>query len=86
MKAGLVGLGVMGRNLALNLRDKGHEIIATDAWESARQWSAPGIPIVAGHAELAATLGENRVILLMVKAGEAGRQRNRRSAATSWSR
>lgn len=70
MKAGLVGLGVMGRNLALNLRDKGHEIIATDAWESARQWSAPGIPIVANHAELAAALGENRVILLMVKAGE----------------
>ena len=31
MKAGLVGLGVMGRNLALNLRDKGHQIIATDA-------------------------------------------------------
>lgn len=70
MKAGLVGLGVMGRNLALNLRDKGHEIVATDAWESARQWSAPGIAIVAGHAELAAALGEERVILLMVKAGE----------------
>ncbi|MFY0610277.1 MAG: NADP-dependent phosphogluconate dehydrogenase [Hyphomicrobiaceae bacterium] len=70
MKAGLVGLGVMGRNLALNLRDKGHEIIATDAWESARQWTAPGIPIVANHAELAATLGDNRVVLLMVKAGE----------------
>ncbi|MGI9478538.1 MAG: NADP-dependent phosphogluconate dehydrogenase [Hyphomicrobiaceae bacterium] len=70
MKAGLVGLGVMGRNLALNLRDKGHEITATDAWESARQWTAPGIPIVAGHAELATALGENRVILLMVKAGE----------------
>lgn len=70
MKAGLVGLGVMGRNLALNLRDKGHEIVATDAWESARQWSAPGIPIAASHAELAKSLGDNRVILLMVKAGE----------------
>ncbi|MCP4603015.1 MAG: NADP-dependent phosphogluconate dehydrogenase [Proteobacteria bacterium] len=70
MKAGLVGLGVMGRNLALNLRDKGHEIFATDAWESARSWSAPGIPVLESHAELAATLGDERVILLMVKAGE----------------
>jgi 6-phosphogluconate dehydrogenase len=70
MKAGLIGLGVMGRNLALNLRDKGHEIVATDAWESARKWSAPGIPIVESHAELATTLGDDRVILLMVKAGE----------------
>jgi len=46
MKAGLIGLGVMGRNLALNMRDKGHEIVATDSWESARDWSAPGIAIV----------------------------------------
>lgn len=70
MKAGLIGLGVMGRNLALNLRDKGHEIIATDAWESAREWTAPGISIVNSHAEMATALGDNRVILLMVKAGE----------------
>lgn len=70
MKAGLIGLGVMGRNLALNLRDKGHEIIATDAWESAREWQATGVPIVDTHAALAESLGEDRVILLMVKAGE----------------
>jgi len=70
MKAGLVGLGVMGRNLALNLRDKGHEIIVTDAWESARGWSVSGIPVVDDHAALCAALGPDRVILLMVKAGE----------------
>ena len=70
MKAGLIGLGVMGRNLALNLRDKGHEIIATDAWESARQWSPAGIPIVETHADLADKLGEQRIIVLMVKAGD----------------
>lgn len=69
MKAGLVGLGVMGRNLALNLRDKGHEIFATDSWASAREWSAPGIRVVEDAGELAAVLGERRVILLMVKAG-----------------
>ncbi len=70
MKAGLVGLGVMGRNLALNLRDKGHDITATDAWESARAWRADGIAIVDSHAELVHALPAPRVILLMVKAGE----------------
>ena len=70
MQAGLIGLGVMGRNLALNLNDKGHRIIATDSWESARGWSAPGIEVVGGHGDLAARLGAPRVVLLMVKAGE----------------
>ena len=70
MKAGLVGLGVMGRNLALNLRDKGHEIVATDSWESARAWSAPDIKIAPDKAALVAALDHPRVVLLMVKAGE----------------
>jgi len=70
MKAGLIGLGVMGRNLALNLRDKGHEIVATDSWESAREWSAPGISIVADQAALATALDGPRIVWLMVKAGE----------------
>ena len=70
MQTGLIGLGVMGRNLALNLNEKGHGIVATDSWESARAWSAPGIEVVSGHAELAARLEAPRVVLLMVKAGE----------------
>jgi 6-phosphogluconate dehydrogenase len=70
MQAGLIGLGVMGRNLALNLHDKGHQVIATDSWESARAWSAAGIEVVGGHAELVARLDAPRVVLLMVKAGE----------------
>jgi 6-phosphogluconate dehydrogenase len=70
MKAGLVGLGVMGRNLVLNLRDKGHEIVATDSWESARSWSPPGVVVAADHAALVAALETPRIVWLMVKAGE----------------
>jgi len=70
MQAGLIGLGVMGRNLALNLHDKGHEVVATDSWESARAWSAPGVDVVASHAEMVGRLAAPRVVLLMVKAGE----------------
>ncbi len=70
MQAGLIGLGVMGRNLALNLNDKGHRIITTNSWESARGWSAPGLTVVDGHKALADALEAPRVVLLMVKAGE----------------
>ncbi|MDU5893297.1 MAG: NAD(P)-binding domain-containing protein, partial [Atopobium minutum] len=37
MQIGLVGLGKMGHNLALNLKDKGHEIIGFDLSEEARE-------------------------------------------------
>ena len=70
MQAGLVGLGVMGRNLALHLRDKGHQVVATDSWKSAREWRAPGIRMADDHAMLAGALDTPRVVLLMVKAGD----------------
>ena len=69
MQIGLIGLGVMGRNLALNMRDQGHEVIATDAWESARAWRVDGVRVVDDAAALVASLEAPRVILLMIKAG-----------------
>ena len=33
---GIVGLGVMGRNLAINLAEKGYTVAAFDPWEEAR--------------------------------------------------
>ena len=70
MKAGIVGLGVMGRNLALNARDSGCQVVATDAWETARN-SAPGeIEVVDGPAALVSALTTPRIVLLMVKAGD----------------
>ena len=44
MKVGIIGLGVMGRNLALNARDGGCQVVATDSWETARNWTAPRRP------------------------------------------
>jgi 6-phosphogluconate dehydrogenase len=70
MKVGIIGLGVMGRNLALNACDGAFQVLATDSWEDARNWSAPGVEVVPNTAKLAAALPAPRIILLMVKAGE----------------
>ena len=70
MAVGLVGLGVMGRNLALNWRDAGHEVVATDSWETARAWRATGIMVSDDMPFMLAALPAPRVILLMVKAGD----------------
>ncbi len=69
MKVGIIGLGVMGRNLALNARDGGCQVVATDSWEAARDWAAPGIEVVSDHTALASALPAPRIVLLMVKAG-----------------
>lgn len=69
MEIGLIGLGVMGRNLALNMRDAGLKVVATDAWESARTWRADGVQVVDSAATLVEALEAPRVILLMIKAG-----------------
>lgn len=70
MKVGIVGLGVMGRNLALNAGDGGYQVVATDAWETARNAAPRGIEVVGDPAALAGALTTPRVILLMVKAGD----------------
>jgi 6-phosphogluconate dehydrogenase len=70
MKVGIVGLGVMGRNLALNARDSGCQVIATDTWQTARNWDAQGIEVVDDPAALASALPASRIVLLMVKAGD----------------
>lgn len=70
MQVGIVGLGVMGRNLALNARDGGCRVVATDAWETARSAAPHGIEVVGDPAALVAALATPRIVLLMVKAGE----------------
>ncbi|WP_417518614.1 NADP-dependent phosphogluconate dehydrogenase [Minwuia sp.] len=66
---GLVGLGVMGRNLALNLRDHGMAVTAWDPWAEARSWQADRIVVTDGIAALVSALPRPRTIMLMVKAG-----------------
>lgn len=72
---GVVGLGVMGRNLALNVADHG---FPTALWNREPGWAAelaaasPGKPLVATGAleEFVAALKRPRVILMMIKAGD----------------
>jgi 6-phosphogluconate dehydrogenase len=74
---GLIGLGVMGRNLALNLASKGVMVVAYDAWPEARSRAqsvdfAPvgsSITLVHDLRSLVESLPRPRAILLMIKAG-----------------
>jgi len=75
---GLIGLGVMGRNLALNMADKGVAVAAYDPWpeasarfaESLTHPPVPSITVAETPADLVAALVPPRAVLIMVKAGE----------------
>jgi len=72
MKVGLVGLGKMGFNLALNLKDNGVEVKGFDVSDDARQEvEKHGISSVQSLAELVEALETPRVIWMMVPSGEA---------------
>src|SRR5215471_13724366 len=80
-EVGVVGLGVMGRNLALNLAEKGFSVAGWDAWrepvdrlaDEARQTNAA----VQGERALPAfiaSLARPRRIIMLVKAGDVAEQ------------
>jgi 6-phosphogluconate dehydrogenase len=74
-QVGMVGLGVMGQNLALNLADKGFSVAGYDAWpDPVDRFVAAGTGAdISGEKELAAfvaALERPRRIILLVKAGE----------------
>ena len=72
MKIGLVGLGKMGFNLALNLKRSGHEVIGYDLNQEAMQLLiSEGVPTSNSLCKLIEDLGENRVVWLMIPAGGA---------------
>jgi len=74
---GLVGLAVMGRNLVLNLEEKGFRVAVFNRTASKTEAFLAGeakgkkIEGAYGPGDFAALLERPRVILLMVKAGEA---------------
>ncbi|HEX6947608.1 MAG TPA: decarboxylating NADP(+)-dependent phosphogluconate dehydrogenase [Acidimicrobiia bacterium] len=75
---GVVGLGVMGANLALNLAEKGHRVVVYNrSWEVTERFLAGdearafGIQGARTYDELAGLLTPPRVTLLMVTAGPA---------------
>ncbi len=73
---GVIGLGVMGRNLVLNLSDKGFRVaVYNRTWSRTEAFlagEAAGREITGAKTldELVASLQSPRVILLMVKAGK----------------
>jgi 6-phosphogluconate dehydrogenase len=70
---GVIGLGVMGRNLALNLAGKGFSVAAFDRAEPARAAMAAAksgsVTVAVDVAGLVTSLARPRVILLMIPAG-----------------
>ncbi len=73
---GVVGLGVMGKNLALNMENKGYSVAAYDAWEDVvenfihQEASTKNIEATNRIDEFIQLLEKPRRILLMVKAGQ----------------
>ena len=71
MQIGLVGLGKMGYNLALNIKNKGHQVVAFDInAKTMESIAAHGIGTVGSLKALAESLSSKRVIWLMIPAGE----------------
>ncbi|MGH8871469.1 MAG: NADP-dependent phosphogluconate dehydrogenase [Acidimicrobiia bacterium] len=72
----VVGLGVMGANLALNLADKGHKVVGYNRTTSVTEELIAGeggeLGIVPAHSieEMAAMLDRPRTVLVMVTAGK----------------
>jgi len=70
MKIGLVGLGKMGYQLALNMKDQNYEVVAYDtSKEVMDDLHKQGIIIVQSYQEMIKKLPQPRVIWLMVPAG-----------------
>lgn len=65
---GLLGLGVMGRSLALNLQRNGFGVVGYDPFP--RLPAGFPVPVAASLAELVAALPTPRVIWMMVPAGQ----------------
>ena len=72
---GIIGLGVMGQNLALNIADKGFTVGGWDAWPDPVERLAAKAATGRVHAfkalpELLAVLRRPRRLIMLVKAGE----------------
>lgn len=71
MKVAMIGIGKMGYNLALNLMDKGHEVVAHDVnSQQVDKITADGA--IAGYTleEVVAKLEKPRVLMMLVPHGE----------------
>lgn len=71
MQIGIIGLGKMGFNLALNLQRNGYEVVAQDVnTDFVTKIGQEGITTALSVKELCQKLNDQKVIWLMVPAGE----------------
>ncbi|MFV0503172.1 MAG: phosphogluconate dehydrogenase (NAD(+)-dependent, decarboxylating) [Lachnospirales bacterium] len=72
MKIGIIGLGKMGYNIALNGRDKGHEVIAYNrSKEKMDEIEKEGVKVARTLEDLAKEFGsERKIIWMMIPAGD----------------
>jgi 6-phosphogluconate dehydrogenase len=71
MKLGLIGLGKMGYNLALNLHDHNHEVICYNRTDTkTKQIEKEGLQGAYSLEELVSKLDKPRIIWLMIPAGK----------------
>ena len=70
MKFGMMGLGSMGGNLALQALGKGHEVVGSSRSEKP-ELARAGVEVVGSSEELAQALSAPRIVLLSLPAGEA---------------
>ncbi|MFD1359056.1 phosphogluconate dehydrogenase (NAD(+)-dependent, decarboxylating) [Fictibacillus halophilus] len=71
MKIGLIGLGKMGYNLALNMTNKGHEVVAHDVSEEAmNKIASEGVETATSFEEMISKLPTPKIVWLMVPAGD----------------
>lgn len=71
MKIGLVGLGKMGYNLALQMRDKGVEVVAYNrSEEKLKAIEKEGVETAYSLEALIDNIGEKKIVWLMIPAGQ----------------
>ena len=89
---GLIGLAVMGENLALNIESRGYRVAVfnrtTSKVDEFIAGRAKGKKFVGCHSleELVQSLETPRKVMMMVKAGPAGRRADRAAAAAASTR
>lgn len=71
MNIGVVGLGKMGLNLALNMKDQGYEVFGYDVVPSTRsEAKSQGIKTTETLSEIVECLKERKVLFVMVPSGD----------------